>query len=191
MYALNEAFSYDKLRPAQGTVVPWFYGMHQFTLPDGTVLYGLLMEYIEGWALDSNFAQELSPKQLTKRNLLQIQSCHHAARILDVADVSQRDWHNGQILLCTNETTKADHVVLIDFASTTQTWDSDEPNLIENYFGILRVLLTDVGFDLDLVWKHYGEPDDWDTTSYYYTHPGTKEERHFRARDIFPYISCA
>jgi hypothetical protein len=27
--AINEAFAYDKLRPAQGTVIPWFYGNHQ------------------------------------------------------------------------------------------------------------------------------------------------------------------
>ncbi|TFK34221.1 hypothetical protein BDQ12DRAFT_764147 [Crucibulum laeve] len=77
MYALNEAFAYNKLRPAQGTVIPWFYGIHQFTLPNGTVLYGLLMEYIEGSVLDSNFTQELSPsrqikmrEKLTKRNPL-------------------------------------------------------------------------------------------------------------------------
>jgi hypothetical protein len=28
-YALNEAFAYDKLRPVQGSLVPWFYGTHQ------------------------------------------------------------------------------------------------------------------------------------------------------------------
>ncbi|KIJ23930.1 hypothetical protein M422DRAFT_39364, partial [Sphaerobolus stellatus SS14] len=106
MYALNEAAAYDKLHPAQGSVIPWFYGTHQFTLPDGTVLYGLLMEYIEGWELDSHFARELSPG----RQIKMIQSCRHAARILDVGDVSQRDWHNGQILLYTNPTTKVDHV---------------------------------------------------------------------------------
>jgi hypothetical protein len=29
IYALNEAFAYDKLRPVQGSLVRWFYGMHQ------------------------------------------------------------------------------------------------------------------------------------------------------------------
>jgi hypothetical protein len=29
MYAVNEAFAYEKLRPVQGSVVPWFYGTHQ------------------------------------------------------------------------------------------------------------------------------------------------------------------
>jgi hypothetical protein len=28
-YALNEAFAYDKLLPVQGSVIPWFYGIHQ------------------------------------------------------------------------------------------------------------------------------------------------------------------
>lgn len=27
--ALNEALAYEKLRPVQGTVIPWFYGIHQ------------------------------------------------------------------------------------------------------------------------------------------------------------------
>lgn len=36
-YAVTEALAYDKLRPVQGTVIPWFYGNHQvnvhFTKP--------------------------------------------------------------------------------------------------------------------------------------------------------------
>jgi hypothetical protein len=31
--ALNEAQIYDKLRPVQGTIVPWFYGIHQVGWP--------------------------------------------------------------------------------------------------------------------------------------------------------------
>jgi len=189
-YAVNEAFAYDKLRPAQGSVIPWFYGTHQFTLPDGTVLYGLLLEYVDGWGLDSDFTRELSPD----RQITMIKSCRHATRVLDVADVSQRDWHAGQILLYTNPTTKLDHAVLIDFASTTQTWKPDEPNFI-NYFGVLRVLLGnegDVGFDVEVVWKHFGEPDDWDdVVASISTRQWNKELRFVRARDLFPYISPA
>jgi len=91
-----------------------------------------------------------------------IQSCRHAARVLDVADVAQRDWYSDQVILYTNPTTKLD---LIDFASTTQTWEPHELNYIENYFGLLHVLLGrrgNVGLNAELVWKHYGEPDDWD-----------------------------
>ncbi|KAF8874525.1 hypothetical protein CPB84DRAFT_1853586 [Gymnopilus junonius] len=191
MYALNEAFAYDKLRPAQGSVIPWFYGAHQFTLPDGTVLYGLLIEYIEGWELASDFTRELSPG----RQIKLIQSCRHAVRVLDVGDVSQRDWHDGQILLYTNPTTKLDHAVLIDFASTTQTWQPEELNYISNYFGLFQVLrgvTGDPGFDRELVMKHYGEPDDWDPVrAYMPIQPGGRETRVVKARDMFPYILSA
>ncbi|KAF8953880.1 hypothetical protein BDZ97DRAFT_572410 [Flammula alnicola] len=75
MYAVNEAFAYEKLRAAQGSIVPRFYGTHQFTLPNGMVLYGLLMvlygllmvlygllmEYVEGCDLDPDFGRTLSP----------------------------------------------------------------------------------------------------------------------------------
>ncbi|KIK59494.1 hypothetical protein GYMLUDRAFT_60064 [Collybiopsis luxurians FD-317 M1] len=189
-YALNEAFAYDKLVPAQGSVIPWFYGTHQFTLPDGTILYGLLMEYIDGWKLDSSFAQGLAPD----RQMKMIQSCRHAARVLDVADISQRDWHSDQVILYTNPTTKVDHAVLIDFASTTQTWEPHERNYIANYFGLLYVLLGrqgDVELDPELVWKHYGEPDDWDPVQAYISTDSAegKRMRLVEAKDMFPYIS--
>ncbi|KAJ3873483.1 hypothetical protein F5051DRAFT_419141 [Lentinula edodes] len=188
-YALNEAFAYDKLLPAQGSVIPWFYGTHQFTLPDGTILSGLLMEYIEGWNIGSSFTRGLTPD----RQIKMIQSCRHAARVLDVADVAQRDWHSDQVILYTNPTTKLDHAVLIDFASTTQTWEPHELNYIQNYFGLLHVLLGrqgDVGLDPELVWKHYGEPDDWDPIQAWIpTEPNGKGMRVVKAKDMFPYIS--
>ncbi|KAJ3489346.1 hypothetical protein NLI96_g2197 [Meripilus lineatus] len=188
-YALNEAAAYDKLGIVQGSVIPWFYGTHQFTLPDETVLTGILMEYIPGWKLDSNFARELSPE----RQIQMIKSCRHGARILDIADIAQLDWHNKQLILYTNPTTKLDHVVLIDFASTTQTWEPQEPNWIENYFGVLHMLLGrrgEVGIDPGLVWEHFGEPDVWDPIQAGIpTVPGGTEYRMIRAKDMFPFIS--
>ncbi|KAG7089546.1 hypothetical protein E1B28_011219 [Marasmius oreades] len=164
-HALNEAFAYDKLRPVQGTVIPWFYGTHQFTLPDGTILYGLLMEYVEGWMLDSSFTRGLPPDRQIKM----------------------------QVILHTNPTTKLDHAVLIDFASTTQTWEPDEHNHIGNYFGLLHVLLGRRGtveFDPELVWKRYGEPDDWDPVfALIPVVPRGKDKRVVKARNMFPYIS--
>ncbi|KAJ3974805.1 hypothetical protein EV361DRAFT_597645 [Lentinula raphanica] len=187
--ALNEAFAYEKLLPVQGSVVPWFYGAHQFTLPDGTILYGLLLEYIEGWKLDSDFTRNMSPE----RQIAVIQSCRHAVRVLDIADIAQCDWHNEQLLLCTNPVTKVDHAVLIDFALTMQTWKADEPVLLDNYFHMFRILLGwqgDSGLSQELVWKYYGEPDDWDPIfTRFPLDEDSKEFRVVRARNMFDYIS--
>jgi hypothetical protein len=114
-------------------------------------------------------------------------------RVLDVADVSQRDWHSGQVILYTNPTTKLDHAVLIDFASTTQTWEPNEPNYIGNYIGLFMVLLdSDVPLDSELVWKHYGEPDDWDpVTAYIMRGSGSSRKLSpvVKAKDMFHFIS--
>ncbi|KAF8162116.1 hypothetical protein BJ912DRAFT_1006667 [Pholiota molesta] len=181
--AINEAFAYNKLRPAQGTVIPWFYGNHQFTLPDGTVLYGLLMEYTDGCTLGS---EELS----VERQINMIQSCHHATRVLDVADVSQCDWHSGQIIMYTNPITKIDHAILIDFASTTQTWHRDGPHRLSNYREVFFILVNCDAFDVELVWKHFGDPDDWDPIVFRTVrHKGGNDWITLQAREMFPYIS--
>ena len=114
-------------------------------------------------------------------------------RVLDVADVSQRDWHSDQVILYTNPTTKLDHVVLIDFASTTQTWEPHELNYIGNYFGLLNVLLdSDVALDSEQVWKYYGEPDDWDPVTAFInigSDRATTSNTVVKAKNMFRFIS--
>ena len=112
-------------------------------------------------------------------------------RVLDVADVSQRDWHSDQLILYTNPTTKLNHVVLIDFASTTQTWEPHELNYIGNYFELLVILLdSDIALDAERVWKCYGEPDDWDPVlAFICVSPDRNLTTVVKARDMFPFIS--
>ncbi|KAF9441842.1 hypothetical protein P691DRAFT_739419 [Macrolepiota fuliginosa MF-IS2] len=188
-HARNEDSAYEKLCSIQGSIIPWFYGTHQFILPDGVVLYGLLMEYIEGYSLDSGFVRGLSPD----RQIKIIQSCRHACRILHIANVSQRDWHHGQVLFFTDSGAGPNHAVLIDFASTTQTWELEEPNFINNYLGLICVLLGregDVGINSELVWEHFGEPDDWDAVwAIVPVVPNGEERKLVKAADMFPYIS--
>ncbi|KAH8928270.1 hypothetical protein BT69DRAFT_1277185 [Atractiella rhizophila] len=185
--AMNEAFAYDKLKPLQGSLVPWFFGMHQFTLPNGTVLYGLLMEYIDGHLLNSEYTHNLT----RDRQLSIIQSGRHGARALDAADVVQLDWHVDQVLVTTSQDGQ-DHVVLIDFAATVQTWDPDVLISPDSYFHMFRILYKgegNKGLDRDLVWENYGEPDDRDPV--FAIFPRTlrsEEKRILKARDMFPYI---
>jgi hypothetical protein len=66
-------------------------------------------------------------------------------------------------------------------------------NSIQNYFGLIHTLLGrrgDVALDPELVWKHYGEPDDWDPIRVSITTvPRGKSYRTVKAKDMFPYIS--
>ncbi|KAF5338314.1 hypothetical protein D9757_014778 [Collybiopsis confluens] len=122
---------------------------------------GLLVEYVDGSKVDSNFVRELTPERQIQMILPDRKLSTCSASSGRVADVFQRDEHDEQMILFTNPVSKLDHVVLIDDASTTQTWEPTDPNFIDNYFGLLYTLLDgrgDIGFDYELVWKHFGEP---------------------------------
>ncbi|KAI0339221.1 hypothetical protein BDW22DRAFT_611067 [Trametopsis cervina] len=187
---LNEVAAYDKLRPVQGSLVPWFFGAHKFTLPNGLFLYGLIMEYIEGHTLASTYTRTLSDE----RQIDIIKSCRHCVRALDVADIRQLDWHEDQVLVYHNPTTQLDHAVLVGFASTTQTWSLEQLNLLQNYFDMWRALdpgkPADGGLKPELVWEHFAEPDDWDsTTAVDWIGANHEVEREIRARDMFAFMS--
>ena len=49
--------------------------------------------------------------------------------------------------------------------------------------------MGDVGLDPQLVWKHHGEPDDWDPVYAWVPIDGGKEMRTVESRDMFPFIS--
>ncbi|KAJ3559981.1 hypothetical protein NP233_g11131 [Leucocoprinus birnbaumii] len=183
VYASNEASAYEKLRVIQGSIVPWFYGLHNFTMPDGTALHGLLMEYINGRSLDS-VAGEMSTEKLTSL----VKSCRQAARVLDLADINQRDWHTGQVLH-TNSTTDITHAVFVDFASASQSWEIENLSLPDNYSELLRILLRQFctsRWDTKIVWEHMGGPDDWGPVHASFPVDGGFKLVH--APNLFPYI---
>ncbi|KAF9486120.1 hypothetical protein BDN70DRAFT_926829 [Pholiota conissans] len=196
-YAHNEATVYDKLFPVQGTVISWFYGVHQFVLPNGFVLCGVLMELVDGGDLHSDCTKGLSKGRIIRM----IQSCRHATRVLDVADVCQCDWHLGQILLHTTTTTTSptpalpqhEHTVFIDFASAVQTYHPDDPILLNNYNGVARVLARwarRAGLDPMLVVENFDEPDEWDPNPSILQRP--KDDGTFAGivtPTLFPFIS--
>lgn len=82
-------------------------------------------------------------------------------RVLQYSDVSQLDWHGGQILCITEPTTT--HCVLIDFASAFQTLDSFYHHGKDDYAKCLEILLDPKhGMDNELVWTQYEERETWD-----------------------------
>jgi len=58
---------------------------------------------------------------------------------------------------------------------------------------MLRVLLGrigDSGLDAELVWQHYGEPDEWDPVRAWISTTGPEGEvmRVVKGKSMFPYI---
>jgi len=124
--------------------------------------------------------------------VIQIESFRHGIRVLDLADVTQLDWHRGQILLHTDAITKIDHAVLIDFADTFQTTEIEIINNASNYLKALLILKTctrEFGFDPQWVLNHFGGPDYWDSTCWFIRI--CREYIVLEALPLFPYISAA
>jgi hypothetical protein len=104
--------------------------------------------------------------------------------VLDIADIAQRDWHRGQIIIHTNPETQLDNPVFIDFAYAIQTWELAEMFIILNYCDLFYVLKRPDGLDGKLVDEHFGPPDDWE-----YFDVRTSDDKKIGVPDMFPYIS--
>lgn len=139
MYTLNEASAYDKFRPAQGS------GFYVYaTLWNGFI-----------WSSRGVYS---TPRMATSTLVWRssgalIQSCRHAARVprcIRCQSTRLASQTNAPVQL-----NPSNHIVLIDFASTTQTWQLDELNFIQNYFGTRRVLNSN-GWKFGWVWQRSG-----------------------------------
>ena len=72
-------------------------------------------------------------------SIFQMSSLRHALRVMQCSDVSQHDWHGGQILCNLRPSLPSSspalaHAVLIDFSATLQTLDLDV-NLAKDDYG--------------------------------------------------------
>ena len=84
---------------------------------------------------------------------------------LQRADLSQHDWHDGQILCNINTSSRDPHVhcVLIDFASVTTGLKEQDAHRGDDFSDALQVLVRpSVGIDPDLVWDNFGKREPWD-----------------------------
>ncbi|KIY47282.1 hypothetical protein FISHEDRAFT_74804 [Fistulina hepatica ATCC 64428] len=89
-----EHATYTRLAHLQGTFIPHYYGAHQLTLPDGYLVYGILMEVVSG----------PSAADIDVRSINEAWRCELATRVLNLnriflrASVEQADWNAGQII---------------------------------------------------------------------------------------------
>lgn len=77
--------------------------------------------------------------------LVQIQSMRHGVRILQYVDISQHDWHGGQILIRRSTMVPAVHCIFIDFAACSQNLTGGEDHAENDFIGGLGSLAGPVG----------------------------------------------
>lgn len=102
----------------------------------------------------------------------QMSSVRHALRVMQCSDVSQHDWHAGQILcnFCPSLSSSSQaHVVLIDLSATLQTLDLDVDLAKDDYGGCVNAAIQGTGLDPNWVCEYWDRDEmkreDWDAHS--------------------------
>jgi hypothetical protein len=95
-------------------------------------------------------------------------SIQHGLRVMQCSDISQHDWHAGQILCNRSSQTQA-HAVFIDFSATTQTLDLDIDLSKDDYGRCVSAITRrpETGLDPKWVCEYWNNDEmkreDWDT----------------------------
>jgi hypothetical protein len=106
--------------------------------------------------------------------IAQMTSIRHGLRVVQCSDISQHDWHAGQILCNLSPSSSSSqaqaHAVLIDFSATTQTLDLDV-DLSKDDYGrcVSAITHQDItGLDSKWVCKYWDRDEmkreSWDTS---------------------------
>ena len=110
----------------------------------------------------------ITDDSMTPYSIPQVTSIRHGLRVIQCADISQHDWHPGQIL-CNLTLSSQAHAVLIDFSATTQTLDLDVDLSLDDYGHCVSAISFPEITGLDVKWVcEYWDRDEmkresWDT----------------------------
>ena len=99
---------------------------------------------------------DITDDSMTPYCITQMTSIRHGLRVIQCGDISQHDWHGGQIL-CNLLPSSHAHAVLIDFSATLQTIDLDV-NLSKDDYGQCVSAITDLkntGMDVEWVCEYW------------------------------------
>ena len=96
----------------------------------------------------------------------QMTSIRHGLRVIQCADISQHDWHGGQILCNLSPSSQA-HAVLIDFSATMQTVDLEVNPSKDDYGRCVSAIQEVNGLDRKWVCEYWDRDEMkrecWDT----------------------------
>ncbi|OCH83879.1 hypothetical protein OBBRIDRAFT_829750 [Obba rivulosa] len=157
----REEAAYDQLKVFQGAMLPYCYGVHLFALPDGSKMYGMLLEYIDGDTVDQSAVLNWSKDKQEKL----VSSLSSAVQVLDAYGIHKREWKSRHILCrhtpnqtagmsgrSTNETKQYLHeVVLVGFGTAAQRFDRFNDPIPPSSTDSLRDILREAGIPQELL----------------------------------------
>jgi hypothetical protein len=83
--------------------------------------------------------------------------------VLQHGDVSQHDWHPGQVLCTVNPQTQHASAILIDFALSSTTTDAAVKHWVDDLARCLAVLAdTRTGIQLEIITEIFNRREPWD-----------------------------
>jgi hypothetical protein len=164
------------------------------------------MEYVNAPTLASGEAGKLSVEQrkqlvsdlyVSHKYIIRILtslkmiSIRHGLHVMQCCDVSQHDWHAGQILCNLSKSLEA-HAVFIDFSASMQTTDIDEDLSTDDYGRCLGAisLPNSLGIDYKWVCDFWMRPEmareSWDARSMGFIKEGLNWS--YRNKDPFAFV---
>ncbi|EMD39312.1 hypothetical protein CERSUDRAFT_122712 [Gelatoporia subvermispora B] len=157
--AQKEEAVYNRLGNLQGSLIPHYYGIYLFQLPDGGRVWGLLMEVIDAPSL-----LEADTKSWSKDSQIDfVLRMRHAFRAFRYAGVQHGDEHPRNVLCpqIRQAPDNAPEIVLVDFGRA-RLWLDDSDGTPASYPGSWPLtgfggVLEAAGIDDDVLYK-YWEP---------------------------------
>ncbi|KAG8939521.1 hypothetical protein FRC04_006246 [Tulasnella sp. 424] len=155
-----EDAAYRRLNHAQGSILPYYYGVHEIVLPDGVCCWAILTELVRGD----------TPQSLPRDVPGQVKSSvvvalRHALRVLEYAEVTKPRWRFGDIRVHFFQESSPGapvrpvcSVVNLWHAEFSTLGGSPEPN--DDYGEVWRLLA--VAFGEGVVGDWFGEREPWD-----------------------------
>ncbi|EMD33118.1 hypothetical protein CERSUDRAFT_126288 [Gelatoporia subvermispora B] len=160
--ARKEEAAYDRMSDLQGSLIPHYYGIYLFQLPDGAQVWGLLMEAIEAPSLLKVDVKTWSDDVQIDYDA-KVVRMRHAFRALRYAGVDHGDDHARNVLCpqirCAD--VSAPEIVIIDFGRSS-LWLLDGDGAPALYTGVypyvgLGSVLKRAGIKQEILDK-YWEP---------------------------------
>jgi hypothetical protein len=167
------------------------------------------MEYVDAPSLASDVTKKWSEEHrgqlvcrvfinddsMTPYSTSQMTSIRHGLRVIQCADISQHDWHAGQILCHLSSSGSQAHAVLIDFSATTQTIDLDVDVSKDDDYGLcVSAIINQKRSGLGTKWvceywdRDGMERESWDTGSFgLFEELKDGHEYYWSPRDVDPY----